>query len=220
MVISGEVWPCNFISAGKLTPARSISVAKVWRLFRLRNSRHAFATHAVEVEKIPIDIVGAWLHQKNLGVTDYYSKPTESMVAEASDLFLSRVAAQINVSEAVLRSPDELQQLYKEARGKAGTLADVIGGQCVSHGYCAAKFACVGCAGKVPDPAKRYQIEKHKQWASLQVDYATLEGLRPEAERMKQLIRDCDNELAEMDLIESYRGDERHEVNIQIQPPI
>ena len=73
--------------------------------------RHAFATHAVQVEKIPIDIVGAWLHQKNLRVTDYYSQPTESMVAEASDVFLSRVAAQINVSEAVLRSPDELLQL-------------------------------------------------------------------------------------------------------------
>ena len=72
--------------------------------------RHAFATHAVQVEKIPIDVVGAWLHQKNLAITDYYSKPTESMVAEASDLFLSRVAAQINVSEAVLRSPDELRQ--------------------------------------------------------------------------------------------------------------
>jgi hypothetical protein len=182
--------------------------------------RHAFATHAVQVEKIPIDVVGAWLHQKNLTITDYYSKPTHSMVAEASDLFLSRVAAQNNVSEAVLRSPDELQRLYEEARGKAGTLADVIGGQCVSHGYCAAKFACVGCAGKVPDPAKRYQIEKHKQWASLQIDYATQEGLLPEAERMKQLIRDCDNELAEMDLIESYRRDERHEVNIQIQPSI
>jgi hypothetical protein len=182
--------------------------------------RHAFATHAVQVEKIPIDIVGAWLHQKNLTITDYYSQPTESMVAEASDLFLSRVAAQINVSEAVLRSPEELQQLYEGARGKAGTLADVIGGQCVSHGYCAAKFACVGCAGKVPDPAKRYQIEKHKQWASLQVDYATQEGLHPEAERMKQLMRDCDNELAEMDLIESYRRDERREVSIQIQPSL
>jgi integrase len=180
--------------------------------------RHAFATHAVQIEKIPIDVVGAWLHQKNLTVTDYYSKPTESMVAEASDLFLSRVAAQINVSEAVLRSPDELQQLYEEARGKAGTLADVIGGQCVSHGYCAAKFACVGCAGKVPDPAKRYQIEKHKHWASLQVNYATLEGLRPEAERMRQLVRDCDNELAEMNLIESYQRDERREVSIRIEP--
>ncbi|HME00767.1 MAG TPA: site-specific integrase [Terriglobia bacterium] len=180
--------------------------------------RHAFATHAVQVEKIPVDVVGAWLHQKNLTVTDYYSKPTESMGAEASDLFLSRVAAQVNVSEAVLRSPEELQMLYEEARGKAGTLADVIGGQCVSHGYCAAKFACVGCAGKVPDPAKRYQIEKHKQWASLQVDYATLEGLRPEAERMKQLVRDCDNELAEMDLIESYQRDERRELSIRIEP--
>jgi len=69
-----------------------------------------------------------------------------------------------------------------------------------------------------PDPAKRYQIEKHKQWASLQVDYATMEGLRPEAERMKQLVRDCDNELAEMDLIESYQRDERREVSIRIEP--
>src|SRR5437879_726834 len=97
------------------------------------------------------------------------------------------------------------------------TAADVVGGQCVSHGYCAAKFACVGCAGKVPDPAKRHQIEKHKQWASLQVEYAAREGLHPEAERMKQLMRDCDNELAEMDLIDSYRRDELHEVLVQIE---
>jgi hypothetical protein len=179
--------------------------------------RHAFATQAVQVEKIPIDIVGAWLHQKNLAITDYYSKPTESMVAEASDLLLSRIATQVNVNEAVLRSPEELQRIYESARGKAGTLADVVGGQCVSHGYCAAKFACVGCAGKVPDPAKRHQIEKHKQWASLQVEYAAKEGLHPEAQRMKQLLRDCDNELAEMDLIDSYRRDEFHEVRVQIE---
>ena len=37
---------------------------------------------------------------------------------------------------------------------------------------------------------------------------------------MKQLIRDCDNELTEMDLIECSRRDERREVNIQLQPPI
>lgn len=182
--------------------------------------RHAFATHAVQVEKIPIDVVGAWLHQKNLAVTDYYSKPTESMVAEAADVYLARVATQIDIDKAVLRSPRELQEIYENARGKAGTLADVIGGQCVSHGYCAAKFACVGCAGKVPDPTKRGQVEKHKQWASLQVDYAAREGLLPEAERMKQLMRDCDNELAEMDEIESYERDEQRGVHIQIQPSI
>ena len=118
----------------------------------------------------------------------------------------------------MLRSPQELQRIYENARGRAGTLANVIGGQCISHGYCAAKFACVGCAGKVPDPAKRGQVENHKQWALLQVDYATREGLLPEVERMKQLMRDCDNELAEMDEIEAYERDEQREVHIQIQP--
>ena len=180
--------------------------------------RHAFATHTVQVEKIPVDIVGAWLHQKDLTTTEYYSKPTENMVAEAADVYLARIATEIDVDKAVLRSPPELQQLYDEARGKAGTLADVVGGQCVSHGYCAAKFACVGCAGKVPDPAKRGQVEKHKQWASQQVDCATKEGLLPEAERMKQLMRDCDNELEEMALIESYQKDEIRDLRIHVQP--
>lgn len=170
--------------------------------------RHAFATHAVQVEKIPLDIVGEWLKQKNLDVTDYYSKPTESMVAEAADLYLARVAARVNVGEAVRRSPEELRKLYEEARGKAGTLAEVIGGYCVSHGYCAAKFTCVGCAGKVPDPAKRGQVERHKQWALAQVDFAVREGLYPEAERMKRLVRDCEAELQEMGQIEAYRRDE------------
>lgn len=111
--------------------------------------RHTFATHAVQVEKIPIDIVGERLKQKNLDVTDYYSQPTESMVAKAADHYLSRIAVSVHLHKAVQRSPQELQKLYHEARGKVGTLAEVIGGHCISHGFCAAKFACVGCAGKV-----------------------------------------------------------------------
>ncbi len=85
----------------------------------------------------------------------------------------------------------------------------MIGGQCVSHAFCAAKFACVGCPGKVPDPAKRLQLEKHKVWALQQVMYATDEGLLPEAERMRQLSRDCETELQEIDAIEAYRKDEK-----------
>lgn len=170
--------------------------------------RHAFATHAVQVEQIPIDIVGEWLKQKSLDVTDYYSKPTESMVGEAADQFLTRTAAHVRVAEAVRRTPQELQKLYEDARGKVGTLSEVIGGHCVSHGFCAAKFACVGCAAKVPDPAKRNQVERHKQWALMQVDFTTQEGLYPEAERMKQLVRDCETELSEMDQIDAYRRDE------------
>ena len=48
--------------------------------------------NAVQVERIPVDIVGAWLHQKNVEVTDYYSQPTESMIAEAANHFLARLA--------------------------------------------------------------------------------------------------------------------------------
>lgn len=180
--------------------------------------RHSFATHAVQVEKIPLDIVGEWLKQKSLDVTDYYSQPTESMVAEVVDLYLARVSASVHIGQAVQRSPQELQQLYNEAKNKAGTLADVIGGQCVSHGFCAAKFACVGCPGKVPDPAKRLQLERHKVWAMTQVAYATQEGLLPESERMKQLARDCETELQEIDQIEAYRKDEERRVQLRIQP--
>ncbi|MFL5664689.1 MAG: hypothetical protein ACJ8BW_25580 [Ktedonobacteraceae bacterium] len=179
--------------------------------------RHSFATHAVQVEKIPMDIVGEWLKQKSLDVTDYYSQPTESMVAEAVDRYLARVAISIHVGKAVQRSAQELRQLYEQAKGKVGTLADVIGGQCVSHGFCAAKFACVGCPGKVPDPTKRLQLEKHKVWALQQVTYATEEGLLPEAERMRQLVRDCETELQEIDAIEAYRKDEERAVRISIQ---
>jgi integrase len=180
--------------------------------------RHAFATHAVQVEKIPVDIVGEWLKQRHLDVTDYYSQPTDTMIAEAADRYLARIAAHIHVGEAVRRSPTELQALYEASRGKVGTLAEVIGGHCVSHGFCAAKFACVGCAGKVPDPAKRHQVERHRQWATAQVPLATAEGLYPEAERMKQLIRDCDTELQEMDQIDAYRRDEAREAPIHIAP--
>ena len=179
--------------------------------------RHSFATHAVQVENIPIDIVGEWLKQKSLDVTDYYSQPTESMIAEAVDRYLARVAVSIHVGKAVLRSAQELQQLYNQAREKVGTLADVIGGQCVSHGFCAAKFACVGCPGKVPDPAKRLQLEKHKVWAMTQVTYATEEGLLPEAERMRQLARDCETELQEIEAIEAYRKDEERAVTIYVE---
>ncbi len=180
--------------------------------------RHAFATYAVQVEKIPLDIVGAMLKQKNLNVTAYYSQVTPGMIADAHDGFLAGFAAQINVGEAVQRSPEELQQLIEEAQGKAGTFAEVMGGQCVMHGFCGAKFVCIGCPGKVPDPAKRAQVEKHMEWAGKQVQYATEEGLYPEAERMKQVVRDCATEIREKDQIEAYRKDEQRVPLITISP--
>jgi hypothetical protein len=168
--------------------------------------RHAFATHAVQVLKIPKDVVREWLQQKDIDVTDYYSQPTDSMVAEHHDQLLMRFAANVDLGKRVLRAPEEQVRLYNEARNKVGTLAEVEGGHCVSHGFCAARFACIGCAGKVVDPAKRNQVERKKEWAKMQVDFCRAEGLMPEVNRLEQLIRDCDAELAEMDMIEQYRS--------------
>ncbi len=170
--------------------------------------RHAFATHALQVEQLPLDVVGIMLKQKNLEVTAYYSQPTESMIAEGVDLYLARVAARLDLSDAVHRGPPELQRQLAEAEGKVGTLTDVIGGQCTSHGFCTAKFACIGCPAKVPDPSKRAQVEHKQRWARENIIWATEEGLRPAAERMRQLDRDCELELQEMDQIEAYRRDE------------
>lgn len=178
--------------------------------------RHAFATHAVQVEKVPRDIVGEWLKQKNLEVTDYYSKPTDSLIAESADRLLARLAANISVSEAVTRLPEEFQQLYEEAQGKVGTLTEVLGGQCVVAGYCPAKFVCVGCAGNVPDPARRASVEQKMSWALEQADVTTREGLPLEAERMRQLARDCAVMLHEMDQIDAYRRDEQRAAFVSI----
>ena len=76
--------------------------------------RHAFATHAVHVEKIPVDIVGEWLKQKNLDVTDYYSQPTEGMVADAADRYLARIATHLHVGDAVRRSPHRAPRTLRD----------------------------------------------------------------------------------------------------------
>ncbi|SIO72828.1 hypothetical protein SAMN05444172_9315 [Burkholderia sp. GAS332] len=173
--------------------------------------RHGFATHAVQIQKIPVDIVGAWLHQKSVPVTKYYSQPTATMIADAADRYLVSIARTIDVEQAVLRSPAELQEQYRDAAARTGTLAEVVGGHCGAHGLCQVQFACVGCAAKVPDPTKRAQVLQRRAWAGNEIDYYRREGLLPEVRRLEQLVVAADIELREMDLIEQYRADEtRH----------
>ncbi len=180
--------------------------------------RHAFATHAVQVEKIPLDIVGSWLHQKNIEVTDYYSAPTPSQVAQMADTWLKYTATHINIAEAVKRSPKELQLMYEEAKNKVGTLNKVIGGVCTSHSFCPSKFQCVGCAAKVPEPDKKEELLKMKDWAQKSGQEWRAMGLLPEANRMNQVLRDCDKELFEIELMEAYRKDEHYKPQVRVQP--
>ncbi len=98
--------------------------------------------------------------------------------------------------------------MLKDAEGKLGALTEVFGGTCVVANMCPAKFACVGCAGNAPDPAKRSQIEQKLVWAEEQVRYAAREQLPAEELKLNQLIADCKLVLEEMKLIEAARADQ------------
>lgn len=171
--------------------------------------RHGFATHAVQVEKIPVDIVGRWLHQKTIGVTDYYSRATDTMVADAADYYLTKVAEHLDVAYEVQRSPEQLSSIYDNAIGRTGTLAKVVGGDCASHGLCKAQLACIGCAAKLPDPEMRNQVLHQRTWAVKEITFYRKEGLLPEVRRLEKMVNDADTELREMDMIEEYRRDEQ-----------
>jgi len=180
--------------------------------------RHAFATYAVHVEGLPVDLVAKWLQQKSLEVTKYYSEMPEYMQIEQHASFVARLATQLNIREAILRSPEEIQHQAQAARKRVGTLVPVCGGDCTLVAYCPNQFDCIHCPAKSPDPDKRSQVEEKQRWAKERLGYYEQEGLVLEAEKMKQLLRACELELREMDLIIAYRKDESRYALIQIQP--
>lgn len=181
--------------------------------------RHAFATHAHHVERVPIDVVATMLHQKNVRVTGYYAAPTAQQVLSAADSLLDRFATHLgSLEEGVVRSPDEIGRQLDEARQSVGTLAKVIGGHCTCHAVCPVSFACTGCAYKVPDPTRRQEVLQQKQWALVRLSQAEAENLGPEATKMKSLIQRCDLELEEMRLIEEFREDEKRAADISVKP--
>lgn len=180
--------------------------------------RHGFANYAVQNEKVPIDIVKAWLHQKNVDITAYYSQATATQIAEHSDMFLSGLSSHASLREYILRSPAELRAQREAAIKQIGTLNPVNGGDCTFHGFCTLGFSCNGCIHKVPDPSKRYQVQEKLEWAKVMLKFTHNEGLLPEAEQMKQLMRHCDIELLEMNQIEAYQEDEGRDITIRIEP--
>ncbi|HEU5373934.1 MAG TPA: hypothetical protein VFV38_00700 [Ktedonobacteraceae bacterium] len=180
--------------------------------------RHAFASYAVNVEGLPLDLVAKWLQQKNLEVTGYYSEMPEYMQIEQHSSFIARLATQINVREAILRSPEEIQRQAEEARKRVGMLVPVVGGDCTLEVYCPNQFDCIHCPAKAPDPEKRSQVEEKRRWVEERFAYYEREGLVLETEKMRQLIRACDLELREMEQIVAYRKDETRVIQIQPRP--
>ncbi|HVB59722.1 MAG TPA: hypothetical protein VNE61_00885 [Ktedonobacteraceae bacterium] len=180
--------------------------------------RHAFATFAVQIEGLPIDLVAEWLKQKNLDTTRYYSQKGQQEIAEEHASFVERLATEINIREAIVRSPEEIRKLAESARRRVGTLVPVCGGECTFDGWCHNQYDCIRCPSKAPEPEKRYQVEEKQRWAEERLAYYEREGLVLEAEKMRQLLRNCALELREMDLMVAYRKDEGRVAQVKFYP--
>jgi integrase len=191
------------------TPEGEIVVLKAHSL------RHGFANFAVYIGKVPIDIVGSWLHQKDLGTTWYYAETSASQIAETSDLFLAKLSGHFSLEEYITRTPEELREQAREALKRVGTLSEIIGGSCAAHSICLVNMACVGCPCNIPDPSKRHQIIHQIHWATKELEFDLQEGLVMEAEKHKDYIRKCQLMLREMDGIEQYQEDEKREIQIR-----
>ncbi len=180
--------------------------------------RHAFATFAVQVEGLPLDLVAEWLKQKNLDTTRYYSQKGQQEVAEEHASFVERLATEINIREAIVRSPEEIRKLAEQARRRVGTLVPVCGGDCTFDWWCHNQFDCIRCPSKAPDPDKRYQVEEKQRWAEERLAYYEREGLVLEAEKMRQLLRNCALELREMEMMLAYRKDGARNAQVTFYP--
>lgn len=171
--------------------------------------RHAFSTEAVQRQKMPIDVVAKMLHQKDLNVTGYYSEPTPTQIAESVSELHDVILSYVDIDDAYLRSPKELQKELNDYMEKAGVFNKVLGGTCVTDYIFPTKMQCLGCKAKVPEPDQEDELlEIIKLSKDMEKRFKQL-GLEVEVRKAKEMAKQAKIELKEIDLIKKYR-EERH----------
>ncbi|MGG3471588.1 tyrosine-type recombinase/integrase [Neobacillus pocheonensis] len=179
--------------------------------------RHAFATEAVQRQKLPIDVVAKILHQRDVGVTGYYSEPTPSQVAQSVSDLHDVISDYLDIDEAVLRMPEELEKELEEYKKKVGVFNNVLGGTCVTNHVCPIKMACLGCQAKIPQPEKKHELfEVIELSKDMEKRYSVM-GLTIDAKKAKAMRKNARNELKEIELIEKYREEQTYEPHIQFK---
>ncbi|HFK1475674.1 site-specific integrase [Bacillus pacificus] len=177
--------------------------------------RHAFATEAVQRQKMPIDIVAKLLHQRDINVTGYYSEPTSSQIAQSVSDLHDIIADYVDLDEAILRSPEELQKQLEDYKEKVGVFNNVLGGTCVEDAVCPIKMQCLGCRAKIPQPEKKNELHEVIELSKdMEKRYGSL-GLDIEVKKARTMRKYARNELKEIELIEQYQEEQKYEPNIR-----
>ena len=205
----------NFICFGLIYETQDKKLVKL----KPHLLRHGFATHAVQAEELPIDVVAMILNQKDLEVTGYYSQPTQSQVANVVTDFHFSMNTQVDMMKEVLRQPEELQELFKRQREISGPFSKTVGGTCVTNKICPTKLACIGCATKIPEPDQKHELLDYLEWAEKTKEFYEKKGFTLEVMKMKKTIHDAKVELKEIAKVEEYRRDKEYEPKLIIRKP-
>lgn len=177
--------------------------------------RHAFATEAAQRQGISMDILAKILHHRDIDATQYYSEPTQSQVAQAMDDYHDITADHIDIDEAVLRNPEELEERLEEYKQQVGVFNNVLGGTCVTDYVCPIKMQCIGCHAKIPQPEKKHELEEAIELSKdMEKRYAAL-NLTVEVKKARAMRKQAKNELKEIALIEKYREEQKYEPHIE-----
>ncbi|RVU60397.1 site-specific integrase [Bacillus thuringiensis] len=177
--------------------------------------RHAFATEAVQRQDMSINVVAKILHQNDVKITEYYSEPTPSQIAQSISDLHDMISDYIDIDETYLRSPKKLQEELDEYQEKVGVFNNVLGGTCVTDMVCTIKMACLGCQAKIPEPEKKHElVEVIDLSKDMEKRYDAL-GLTVEVKKARAMRRHARNELKEIELIEQYREEQNYESKIQ-----
>lgn len=179
--------------------------------------RHAFATEAVQRQKLPIDIVAKILHQRDIEVTGYYSEPTPSQVAQSVSDLHDVISDYVDLDEAVLRSGEELVNELEEYKQKVGVFNNVLGGACTTNFVCPTKMQCLGCQAKVPQPEKKHELEEVIELSKDMEKRFTAMNLPVEVKKAKAMRKHARNELKEIELIEKYMEEQKYEPHIKFK---
>ncbi|MCC3735372.1 site-specific integrase [Rouxiella badensis] len=160
--------------------------------------RHSFATE-MRTLNTPLDVLALLMKQKDVKVTEYYARHTPSQLVELQQQIFTQ---RHDFSKQHIRTKADIAQQLTEAVGKVGALIPVTGGCCTIANACPAKFACIGCAGNAPDPARRGDVLVYRDaWVKM-AELAGQQNLPAEKRKAHEIIGSCDDMLEEMDLIE------------------
>ncbi|WP_068983524.1 MULTISPECIES: site-specific integrase [Lysinibacillus] len=180
--------------------------------------RHAFATEALQRQKIPIDIVAKLLHHKNFNTTAYYSAPTDTQIIESLNEYHDIISSYVDIDDIYLRSPESLQRELDEYTEKVGVFNKVLGGTCVTEFVCPTKMQCLGCKAKIPEPDQEDELlDVIKLSTDMQKRFNKM-GLEIEARKAKEMMKQARIELQEIDLIKKYREERKIETQYKLNP--